>query len=164
MIYFHVLFKRFIVVFHHKICAFLNFYFFFWQSIKFPQQNINQQKQELVIRNCQWKSRYSFLIFAVISQASEISRKYEKLVKYLSCSTQYLAITSTYREHVHLLVSGRSDLTTDQISTYLFFLFYQCWITIVWIMEYTSEAYSEPCQTSKMERFAKIFNAYSIFL
>ena len=34
----------FFVVFHHKICVFIIFVSFLWQSIEFPQKNINQSE------------------------------------------------------------------------------------------------------------------------
>ena len=35
---------HFCVVFHHKICVFITFIYFFWWSIKFLEQNYNQSK------------------------------------------------------------------------------------------------------------------------
>ena len=42
-LYLHILLWQFFVVFHKKIC-FYNFYSFFWRSIGFPQQNINESE------------------------------------------------------------------------------------------------------------------------
>ena len=45
-------FLHFYVVFYQKIYDFIIFISFFDKALKFPQQNINNQKLELVIRNC----------------------------------------------------------------------------------------------------------------
>ena len=45
-LYLHVLSWHFFVVFHQKICVLINFIFFWW-SIKFRQQNINQSKARI---------------------------------------------------------------------------------------------------------------------
>ena len=42
--FFGIFFFCFLFVFHYKICVFIIFISFFWWSIKFPQQNINQSK------------------------------------------------------------------------------------------------------------------------
>ena len=50
---FHILFWHCFVVFHHKICVFLIFIAFFGKLPNFRKRILTNQKQELVIRNCQ---------------------------------------------------------------------------------------------------------------
>ena len=56
----------FFVVFHHKICVFIIFISFFWYSLKFPQQNINQSEMwiggfQLSVELYAWS--FSFAVF-----------------------------------------------------------------------------------------------------
>ena len=44
----------FYIVFHHKICVVIIFVSFFDEVLNSRNRILTNQKQELVIRNCQW--------------------------------------------------------------------------------------------------------------
>ena len=52
-IYVYIYFLAFFVAFHQQIC-FKDFHLFLGLSIKLRNRTLNNQKPELVIRNCQW--------------------------------------------------------------------------------------------------------------
>ena len=50
---FHMFFWHLFIVFHHKICVFIIFISSFDEVYKFHNRILTNQKQKLVIRNCQ---------------------------------------------------------------------------------------------------------------
>ena len=69
---FHVPFKHFFVVFHHKVCVFIIFGSFFDKVPNFRIRKLLNQKQEFTIRNCQsnsrWKLSYLRSMFYILNE------------------------------------------------------------------------------------------------
>ena len=69
---FHLLSRRFVVVFvvvvvvvvfHHKICVTIFFNSFLDEGSNFRYRILTNQKQKLVVENCQWKCMSLHLIY-----------------------------------------------------------------------------------------------------
>ena len=54
-------FSNFVVVFHHKVCAFFIFIFLLDEVSSFHNRILRNQKQKLVISNCQWNPACNFI-------------------------------------------------------------------------------------------------------
>ena len=112
---------------------------------------ISQNSQENTSSRVSFLIKLQFLINFI---------KKEALAQVFSCEYCEISKNTSFTEHLWTTASSSRRLSV------ICYLWYSNWFKneTSLTLNTNSEAYSEPCQTSKMEIFAKIMNGFWLFL